>query len=93
MLAKASNRGLVKGLLEDFRPGGIISLQYADDTILFSKADAPVLRNLKCVLMSYEQISGMRINFNKSELVPLNLDIEETHSFSPHFLLSCRCFS
>jgi hypothetical protein len=85
LLTKASNRGFIKGLLEDFRPGGIISLQYADDTILFSKAEESVLRNLKCVLMWYEQISSMRINFNKSEIVPLNLDIEETHSFSHIF--------
>jgi hypothetical protein len=35
--------------------------------------------------MWYEQISGRRINFNKSKLVPLNLDIEETHSFSHIF--------
>lgn len=89
MLTKASNRGFIIGLLEDFRPGGIISLQYADDTILFSKAEESVLRNLKCVLMWYEEISSMRINFNKSEIVPLNLDIEETQFFS-HFLLSCR---
>jgi len=54
MLAKATNKGLVKGLLEDFRPGGIVTLQYADDTSLFSKAEESVLRNLKCVLMWYE---------------------------------------
>lgn len=33
MLAKATSKGLVRGLLEEFRPGGIVSLQYADDTI------------------------------------------------------------
>jgi hypothetical protein len=54
MLAKATNKGLVKGLLEDFRPGGIVALQYADDTNLFSKVEESVLRNLKCVLMWYE---------------------------------------
>lgn len=45
MLAKASSRGLIKGVLNDFREGGIISLQYADDTILFSKTEDSVLRN------------------------------------------------
>ena len=42
MLMKALNAGLVQGLLEDFRPGGIVSLQYADDTILFAKAEESV---------------------------------------------------
>lgn len=85
MLTEATSKGLTKGLLEDFRPGGIISLQYADDTILFSKAEESVLRNLKCVLMWYEQISGMRINFHKSELVPLNLEEEEAHRLAHVF--------
>jgi hypothetical protein len=35
MLAKAAGRNLVKGVLDQFRPGGIVSLQYADDTLLF----------------------------------------------------------
>jgi hypothetical protein len=32
MLKRDVDRGLIKGLLEDFRSGGIVSLQYADDT-------------------------------------------------------------
>lgn len=73
MLDKASRAGLVKGLLSEFREGGIATLQYADDTILFSQADEVSPKNLKVVLMWYEQVSGMRINFHKSEMVPLNL--------------------
>jgi hypothetical protein len=87
MLDKAINQGLVKGLLQTFRPGGIVSLQYVDDTILFSHADDLSLRNLKGVLMWYEQISGMRINFHKSELVPLNLEPSEAHRLA--HLFSC----
>lgn len=77
MLARASEKGLVRGLLEDFRPGGVVSLQYADDTILFSKAEDSVLENLKWILMWYEKSSWMRINFHKSELVPLILSMKK----------------
>ena len=35
MLAKAARGGLISGLLCDFCPGGVFSLQYADDTLLF----------------------------------------------------------
>jgi hypothetical protein len=66
MLAKAESQGLVKGVLCREGGRGIISLQYADDTLLFSSANFDNLVNLKCVLLSFEQISGMRINFHKS---------------------------
>ena len=35
MLTKAANQGIISGLLTDLFEGGIVSLQYADDTILF----------------------------------------------------------
>ena len=79
MLSKATNRGVVLGLLGGFRAGGILSLQYADDTILFSLAEEIHIRNSKYILMWYEQVSGMRINFHKSELVPLNIDPDRAH--------------
>ena len=33
MLCKAASNGLIRGLLPQVVPGGVISLQYADDTI------------------------------------------------------------
>jgi hypothetical protein len=88
MHRKAVDRGLITGLLEDFRVGGIVALQYADDTILFSKAEDFVLENLKCILMWYEQVLGMRINFHKSEMVPINLEDNEVHRLA-HILSCC----
>jgi len=85
MIDRAVDRGLVKGLLGDFRRGGIVSLQYADDTILFSKAEESALENLKCILMWYEQLSGMKVNFHKSELVPMNLDLDDAQRFAQIF--------
>lgn len=82
MLSKAANKGIVQGLLGEFKLGGILSLQYADDTILFSSAKDNHIKNLKCILMWFEQVSGMRINFHTSELVPLNLDPERAHSLA-----------
>ena len=70
-----------------------MSLQYADDIILFVKAEESVLTNLKCVLMWYEQISGMRINFHKSEVVPINLEQFEAHRLAHIFVLPLRFFS
>jgi hypothetical protein len=55
MLMKASRGGLIKGLMENFRPGGLLALQYADDTLFFSSCDRNGLRNLKIVLMLFEK--------------------------------------
>src|SRR4051812_36361989 len=39
MLAKAADENLIRGLCPEVCPGGIICLQYADDTILFMGND------------------------------------------------------
>jgi hypothetical protein len=45
------------------------------------------IRNLKCILMLFEKVSGMCINFHKSEMIPLNLDENKVHEIS--HALSC----
>jgi hypothetical protein len=77
---RAAGSGLIKGLLPEFREGGVVSLQYADDTIVFSDPSESYLRNLKCSLIWFEKLSGMRINYHKSELIPCNMFEEQTHT-------------
>jgi hypothetical protein len=84
MLAKVANKNLIKGLSTS-QGKEVISLQYADDTILFSSIDKPLLENLKNTLTMFEQISGMRINFHKSELTPINLKDSQTHDIAHVF--------
>jgi hypothetical protein len=82
MLGKAARENLVSRLLEQVRPGGILSLQYADDTLLFSSGNLKAIRKLKCVLMLFENVSGMKINFHKSKFVPMNLDDSHIHEIA-----------
>jgi hypothetical protein len=84
MLIKAAEKNLIKGLSTSPRQE-VISLQYADDTILFSDINRDHLMNLKGSLAIYEQLSGMRINFHKSELIPINLDQEQIHNIAHIF--------
>jgi hypothetical protein len=49
--------------------------------LLFLEKDAIVAFHLKWMLTCFEQISGMRINFHKSELIPINIEIEELQPF------------
>lgn len=85
MLSRAASANLISGLCPSLCPGGVICLQYADDTILFSEANIEKARNLKQVLTCFEQVSGMRINYHKSELVPVGLSEEEALNFSEVF--------
>jgi hypothetical protein len=49
MLNKAASHNLIRGLCSHHIPGGVISLQYADDTILFLENNLEMARNLKWV--------------------------------------------
>jgi hypothetical protein len=49
-------------------------MQYADDTLLFLENNLSSAINLKWILACFEQMSGMRINFHKCDLVPINVD-------------------
>jgi hypothetical protein len=77
MMMKAVDRGLIRGLCPELCPGGIISLQYGDDTILFVANEEELVVSPKNTLSCFEQVSGMRINFGKSELIPINMEMKQ----------------
>jgi hypothetical protein len=56
--------GLVPHLVDD----GLSILQCANDTILLLDDDLEKAKNLKLVLSAFEKLSGLKINFHKSEL-------------------------
>jgi hypothetical protein len=85
ILNKVASHNLIRELCLHHIPGGVISLQYADDTILFIENNLEMAKNLKWVLTSFEQVSGMKVNYNKSELVPINLDPKEILGFKEDF--------
>ena len=88
MLSKAASNKLISGLCSELIPNGVICLQYADDTILFMEKDENKTKNMKIFLTCFEQVSGMRINYSKSEIIPIELSSEETKSFAD--ILGCR---
>ena len=56
MLMKAARFNLIEGLLPEVLEGGIISLQYADDTLLFLKYDIQQARHFKFLLVCFEPL-------------------------------------
>ncbi|KAK3199073.1 hypothetical protein Dsin_022488 [Dipteronia sinensis] len=69
LIIKAANLGMLQG--EDF--GGnrinISHLQFADDTMLFLKPKVESLISVKRILRCFELVSGLKINFHKSNVV------------------------
>jgi len=49
--------------------GSISHLLYADDTVVFCGTEGSQLRYLRCVLLCFEAISGLKINLGKSKLI------------------------
>jgi hypothetical protein len=86
-LKKASEKGYIKGILETLMSEGIMALQYIDNTLLFSSCGGREVRNLNIVLMLFEKVYGMRINFNKSEFIPMNLETDRVHEVA--HVLNC----
>ena len=72
MVRQAQVNGLIYGLAENLIPNGVAILQYADDTIICLKDDIEVARNMKLLLYLYEMMSGLKINFTKSEVTLIN---------------------
>jgi hypothetical protein len=75
MLHKACNLGWISGLAKtESNQAGVTNLQYADDTILFPEANEGQLAILRLILLLFEGITGLSINYHKSHMYPLNVD-------------------
>ena len=68
MIERAKLDGQIEGVIPHLVDGGLSILQYADDTILFMDHDLEKAINMKLILSTFEKLSGLKINFHKSEL-------------------------
>ena len=68
LIAKAKEIQQFKGVVPHLVDDGLSILQYEDDAILFMENNLEQEKNLKLLLCAFEQLSGLKINFHKSEL-------------------------
>jgi len=68
LIARAKEAGQVEGVIPHLVQDGLSILQYADDIVLFMSHDFEKARNMKLILSTFEQLSGLKINFHKSEI-------------------------
>jgi hypothetical protein len=59
----------VIGLVPHLITGGVVILQYPNDTILLIQDDMKQIIHLKWILYMFEVIYGLKINFLKSEVM------------------------
>jgi hypothetical protein len=52
-------------------------VQYADDTLLIMQADACQLFFLKSLLNSFAESMGLKVNYRKSSMLPINVPQKE----------------
>jgi hypothetical protein len=76
LLQSAVNDLLRHGLIQrpiDTYDNDFPIIQYADDTLLIVHADRAQLLVLKDVLHKFSLSTGLKINYNKSQMVPINV--------------------
>ena len=74
LLKRAVEGNFISGCRFGGRDGGeivISHLLYVDDAIIFCEAISEQLMYLRWTLMWFEAFSGLKINLNKSEIIPL----------------------
>lgn len=85
MLRKAKEKGHIRVLVQHLIEGGINHLQYADDTILLIERDEESIRNVKFLLYYFEMMSGMQINYDKSEVYLIGTDEQDQKEVAQMF--------
>jgi hypothetical protein len=64
ILERGQMAGVLQGIGDDLLQGkGIRNFNYADE------GESHLLANLKWALLGFEQLSGLKINYEKSELI------------------------
>ena len=76
-LTAASREGVLEGLVPHLKEGGLTHLRYADDTIIFLDNSETNFEILKFLLLCYESMSGMKINYSKSAVFAIGIEQDE----------------
>lgn len=77
MLTRAKEVGHLRGVVPHLVDGGLTHLQYADDTILFMTNSDENICTVNFLLLCFEEMSGLKINYQKSEVTLVGSENEE----------------
>lgn len=60
-------------------------LQYADDTLIIMEGCPTQLSHLKALLGDFATSTGLKVNYSKSMLVPINIAMDKTNLLAQSF--------
>lgn len=84
---KAFNLGLLSKPINEADGTCFPIIQYADDTLVLLKASQKEIFCFKALLNSFAQSTGLKVNFSKSSIYPLNLSSKKAELLAE--LLGC----
>ncbi|GKC67468.1 reverse transcriptase domain, reverse transcriptase zinc-binding domain protein [Tanacetum coccineum] len=79
---EAVEKGIFRGVAVEENNVFVSHLQYADDTIFFGERNKENAKALMCILKCFEEVSGLRFNYNKSKLYGISVNDEEIADMS-----------
>jgi hypothetical protein len=77
LLDAATRARNLRGVVPHLIQGGVTHLQYANDTILLLDLDDRSIANLKFILIAFKILSGLKINYLKSEVIVMGAPSSE----------------
>jgi hypothetical protein len=82
ILNKAMSQGIINAPLNGMACPELSVIQYADDTLVVLKAKARELICLKALLQSFATSTGLKVNYSKSCMMPINMEGERLQHFA-----------
>jgi hypothetical protein len=85
LLQSVLNRAMIQGLLSKPIPSPCNDfpiIHYVDDTLVVLISEASQLICLKAMLNTFADSTGFRVNYHKSNMIPINLSDERLRHFS-----------
>lgn len=93
LIQKAVQGGFLQGFevgCEDGLRLMVSHILYADDTLVFCDANLTQVGYLRCVLLCFEAVSGLKVNLGKSEMIPVG-SVEDIDALAQ--VLGCKVAS
>ncbi|GKV34399.1 hypothetical protein SLEP1_g42774 [Rubroshorea leprosula] len=88
LVCNATQKGLLEGVEVGSKGLKLSHLQFADDTILFGEATEKNVLAMKGILRAFEIVSGLKVSFNKSQL--MGICVQEEWLDRMAWLLCCK---
>ncbi|GJY92863.1 putative RNA-directed DNA polymerase, partial [Tanacetum coccineum] len=77
IVSEAVEKGIFTGVKVGENKVVVSHLQYADDTIFLGEWNKDNAKSRMCILKCFEEVSGLRVNYNKSKLYGIGVEDRE----------------